>query len=54
MLNSSSIPSQIIIATRESALALWQANFIQSTAGEIIPANGMRDIGDDHERGSDT
>ncbi len=37
MLNSSSIPSQIIIATRESALALWQANFIRARLAKLYP-----------------
>ncbi|BCT69391.1 hydroxymethylbilane synthase [Nitrosospira sp. NRS527] len=37
MLNSSSIPSQIIIATRESALALWQAHFIQARLAKLYP-----------------
>ena len=37
MLNSSSIPSQIIIATRESALALWQAHFIRARLAKLYP-----------------
>lgn len=31
------MPSQIIIATRESALALWQAHFIQARLAKLYP-----------------
>ena len=34
---NSSIPAKIIIATRESALALWQANFIRERLSELYP-----------------
>ena len=34
---NSSIPSKIVIATRESALALWQANFIRERLAELYP-----------------
>ena len=34
---NSSIPSKIVIATRESALALWQANFIRDRLAELYP-----------------
>ncbi|SDA16914.1 hydroxymethylbilane synthase [Nitrosospira sp. Nsp18] len=45
MLNSSSIPSQIIIATRESALALWQANFIQGQLAKLYPQTESKILG---------
>src|SRR3954468_24652788 len=32
-----SMPSKIVIATRESALALWQANFIREQLAELYP-----------------
>ncbi|MDN5935629.1 MAG: hydroxymethylbilane synthase [Nitrosospira sp.] len=32
-----SMPAKIIIATRESALALWQANFIREQLAELYP-----------------
>src|SRR3954453_2070571 len=32
-----SMPSKIVIATRESALALWQANFIRDRLAELYP-----------------
>ena len=34
---NSSIPKKIVIATRESALALWQANFIRKQLTELYP-----------------
>jgi hydroxymethylbilane synthase len=34
---NSSIPSKIVIATRESVLALWQANFIRDRLAELYP-----------------
>ena len=34
---NSSIPKKIVIATRESALALWQANFIREQLAELYP-----------------
>ena len=34
---NSSIPKKIVIATRESALALWQANFIRERLAELYP-----------------
>ena len=34
---NSSIPKKIVIATRESALALWQANFIRKQLAELYP-----------------
>ena len=45
MLNSLSIPSQIIIATRESALALWQANFIQGQLAKLYPQTESKILG---------
>jgi hydroxymethylbilane synthase len=45
MLNSSSIPSQIIIATRESALALWQANFIRAQLAKLYPQTESKILG---------
>ena len=48
---NSSIPSKIVIATRESALALWQANFIRDRLAELYPQtefsiSGMTTRGD--------
>ncbi|SFO13374.1 hydroxymethylbilane synthase [Nitrosospira briensis] len=34
---NSSIPAKIVIATRESALALWQANFIRDRLAKLYP-----------------
>ncbi|MDQ3186207.1 MAG: hydroxymethylbilane synthase [Pseudomonadota bacterium] len=34
---NSSIPAKIVIATRESMLALWQANFIRERLAELYP-----------------
>jgi hydroxymethylbilane synthase len=45
MLNSSSMPSQIIIATRESALALWQANFIRAQLAKLYPQTESKILG---------
>jgi hydroxymethylbilane synthase len=45
MLNSSSMPSQIIIATRESALALWQANFIRAWLAKLYPQTESKILG---------
>lgn len=36
-MSNSSIPKKIVIATRESALALWQANFIRKRLAELYP-----------------
>lgn len=36
-MSNSPIPAKIIIATRESALALWQANFIRERLAELYP-----------------
>lgn len=48
---NSSIPLKIIIATRESVLALWQANFIRDRLAELYPQtefsiSGMTTRGD--------
>jgi hydroxymethylbilane synthase len=48
---NSSIPSKIVIATRESVLALWQANFIRDRLAELYPQtefsiSGMTTRGD--------
>jgi len=50
MLNPS-IPTKIVIATRKSALALWQANFIRHWLVELYPQSeisilGMTTLGD--------
>jgi hydroxymethylbilane synthase len=45
MLNSSTMPSQIIIATRESALALWQANFIRARLAKLYPQTESKILG---------
>ncbi len=39
---NSSIPSKIVIATRESVLALWQANFIRDRLAELYPQTEFR------------
>ena len=48
---NSFIPAQIVIATRESVLALWQANFIRDRLVELYPQtefsiSGMTTRGD--------
>ncbi|HEX8873098.1 MAG TPA: hydroxymethylbilane synthase [Nitrosospira sp.] len=48
---NSSIPAKIVIATRESVLALWQANFIRDRLAELYPQtefsiSGMTTRGD--------
>jgi hydroxymethylbilane synthase len=35
--NAASVPSRIVIATRESALALWQARHVQARIAELYP-----------------
>ena len=35
--NSTSLPARIVIATRESALAMWQARHIESRLAELYP-----------------
>lgn len=40
-----SIPSKIIIATRESALALWQANFIRLLLAKLYPQSEISILG---------
>lgn len=42
---NSSIPSKIIIATRESALALWQANFIRQLLAKLYPQSEISILG---------
>jgi hydroxymethylbilane synthase len=44
MLNSS-MPAKIVIATRESALALWQANFIRERLSELYPQTELSIFG---------
>lgn len=39
------MPSQIIIATRESALALWQANFIRARLAKLYPQTESKILG---------
>ena len=41
----SSIPEKIVIATRESALALWQANFIRQRLTELYPKTTVSILG---------
>lgn len=40
-----SIPSKIIIATRESTLALWQANFIRQLLAKLYPQSEISILG---------
>ena len=40
-----SIPSKIIIATRESTLALWQANFIRRLLAKLYPQSEISILG---------
>jgi hydroxymethylbilane synthase len=42
---NSSIPSKIVIATRESVLALWQANFIRDRLTELYPQTEFSILG---------
>lgn len=42
---TSFIPKKIVIATRESALALWQANFIQQWLMELYPQTEISILG---------
>jgi hydroxymethylbilane synthase len=42
---NSTIPEKIVIATRESALALWQANFIRQRLTELYPKTTVRILG---------
>src|SRR6185437_9688993 len=42
---NSSIPSKIAIATRESVLALWQANFIRDRLTELYPQTEFSILG---------
>ena len=48
---STSLPSRLVIATRESRLALWQAQHVQALLGKLYPGcqiclNGMTTRGD--------
>lgn len=40
-----SIPSKIIIATRESTLALWQANFVRQLLAKLYPQSEISILG---------
>ncbi|MEK7843329.1 MAG: hydroxymethylbilane synthase, partial [Pseudomonadota bacterium] len=42
---NSSMPTKIVIATRESALALWQANFIRQWLTELYPQTEISILG---------
>ena len=42
---NSSIPTKIVIATRESALALWQANFIREQLAKLYPQTEFSILG---------
>ena len=42
---SLSIPTKIVIATRESALALWQAEFIKRWLMELYPQSKISILG---------
>src|SRR5690242_13524265 len=49
--DSSALPQRIVIATRESALALWQARYVETRIRELYPdievvLNGMTTEGD--------
>ena len=51
MPNSLLSPQKIVIASRESLLAMWQAKFIQKCLGELYPQTeisilGMTTLGD--------
>jgi hydroxymethylbilane synthase len=41
----SSIPAKVVIATRESLLALWQANFIRERLSELYPQTEFSILG---------
>ena len=42
---NSSIPAKVVIATRESLLALWQANFIRERLSELYPQTEFSILG---------
>ncbi|MBA4143345.1 MAG: hydroxymethylbilane synthase [Nitrosospira sp.] len=42
---NSSRPTRIVIATRESALAMWQANFIRERLAKLYPQTGFEIFG---------
>jgi hydroxymethylbilane synthase len=42
---NSSIPEKVVIATRESLLALWQANFIRERLSELYPQTEFSILG---------
>jgi hydroxymethylbilane synthase len=44
-MSNSSMPEKIVIATRESALALWQANFIREQLTELYPQTEISILG---------
>lgn len=45
MLNPAAIPSKIVIASRESLLAMWQANFIKNRLRELYPQTEISILG---------
>lgn len=45
MPNSAAIPSKIVIASRESLLAMWQANFIKDRLSELYPQTEISILG---------
>lgn len=45
MPNSAAIPSKIVIASRESLLAMWQANFIKDRLSELYPQTAISILG---------
>ncbi len=45
MPNSAAIPSKIVIASRESLLAMWQANFIKNRLRELYPQTEISILG---------
>ena len=45
MPNSVAIPSKIVIASRESLLAMWQANFIKDRLSELYPQTEISILG---------
>jgi hydroxymethylbilane synthase len=41
----SKVPERIVIASRESVLALWQARYIQSRLAALYPGTGIEILG---------
>ena len=45
MNNTPSLPARIVIASRESRLALWQAKYIQARLGDLYPQSQVEILG---------